>query len=529
MRRGVAGTVSNIVAITMVTALTLGAILAFSPTLQNVFVRPSFYVTHMLVYEGYEWPNSYVYAKDNIGNLFLVYSLGNYAVITNGSGAILTINELNESGAIINSSQIVVPAGTRLFKFYLPLGKVYLINSSAYVALYGIGTEDEYEGGYSLVGKDVVLLVPEDDETLVSITAFTDATMITIDFNNGTVATFTLSRGDMKILRPMHFEGEDGEDEDSAEVWRVTSSKPVSILVLADEPGRIHLASLNGDDDRYLFPVFKKTDIVIIGLHNNTNIIMDNINGTKGDWSGTLNRGEYVVVNVGANEDNDEHGRGDGENNDEKHIQIINITASEPISVVILGDEEDESGAEYFGVDNPSGIGTEYYAYVEDGVDVLALSLGNESTVDFAGSNITLNFGQYALLQASEEGVIHIKGSKKLILYTLAFEEEEEEEEIHFLQPIMPITRDVFGNKHYAKYVVLHIVNNGNVDLKLVRIVSGGTSKITFIEPELPINIPPGTTAEVSIKVVDGPGSNIVILTIVTPLGDQLYTRVRIS
>jgi flagellin-like protein len=290
----------------------------------------------------------------NVGREFYAIMLNYFEVVAAEDNTRVRVERLDGSGAVVEAAENTIASKGGKWRYDGPDLQVYRVKSDKPIAVFtsSIGpdhaSDDDF---YSLSGTDLWLWVPAGAgrNGAVFITSYEDDTVVSItDFGNGDDSqTFTLNRGDF-------WEAPDAV-EAPGEVWHVTAGKPVTVMAgypendeyeeVRSPSGREYYFTLIGDDPR----------VYVQASEDGTQVSVDNLDGTTGDWSGTLNKGQvygaYIPYTRSAN-----------------NVEWVRLRVSADKPVRVLDVDPAWWGASWqSSSDNPAGAGFSYTLYTAQG------------------------------------------------------------------------------------------------------------------------------------------------------------------
>jgi len=231
----------------------------------------------------------------NVGTEFYGIMLNYFEIVATEDDAQVKVEQLNQQGQVVATVENTISSKGGRWRYDGPDLWVYRGTSDKPIAVFtnsiypSHGSDDDF---YSLTGTDLWLYIPAGAgrKGAVFITAYQDDTVVTItDYGNGDdTQEFTLDEGEF-WEQPSIAEENGGS---KGEVWHVQASKPVTVM--AGYPENDEYEEVKSPDSlEYWFPLIGNSPyIYVMAKEDSTEVSIDNLDGSTGDWTGTLNKGE---------------------------------------------------------------------------------------------------------------------------------------------------------------------------------------------------------------------------------------------
>mgnify|MGYP000504065553 CR=1 FL=1 len=188
------------------------------------------------------------------------------------------------------------------------------------------------------------------------------------------------------------------------------ASKPVTVVAGYPEDNTYNQI-MSPDMKEYYFPLFGYNDgrVYVLALEDGTSVTIDNLDG--GDWSGTLNKGQYVVRTLRY-----------AHSSNRIEWTRVHVSANKPI--VVLSVDPWSFGASFHSSsDSPFSLGSNYILKTGPGryLSIIALTPASVTVSgDYSwtgtlpvGGNVYLNLG-------GDDKRLTIQSTGVLAVYTLA-------------------------------------------------------------------------------------------------------------
>jgi len=355
----------------------------------------------------------------NVGTEFYGIMLSYFETVATEDDTHVKVERLNSQGQVVATKEKTIKWKGDRWRYDGPDLSVYRVTSDKPVAVFtnsiypSHGSDDDF---YSLAGTDLWLYIPAGAgrRGAVFITAYQDNTVVTItDYGNGDdTQEFTLNKGEF-WERPSIAEENGGA---KGEVWHVQASKPITVV--AGYPDNDEYEEIKSPDGKeYYFPLMYDNYphgspcIFIVAKEDDTQISIDNLDGSSGDWTGTLSKGEVHSAYI-------PYTRSGG------RVEWVRIHVSADKPVCVLDVDPWAYGASWHtSSDNPTNMGFSYVFHTGLGryLSIIALTPATVTVSgDYswtgtlpAGGSVRLDLGgYYKNLRIDSTGI--------LAVYTLA-------------------------------------------------------------------------------------------------------------
>ena len=346
----------------------------------------------------------------NVGTEFIGIMLNYFEIVATEDDTHVKVEQLDGQGQVVATVENTISSKGDKWRYDGPDLQVYRVTSDKPIAVFTSsiqpdhGSDDDF---YSLAGTDLWLYIPAGAgrKGAVFITAYQDDTAVTItDYGDGDdTQTFTLNKGE--FWEQPGIAEENGESK--GEVWHVQASKPITVM--AGYPDNDEYEEVRSPDGmEYYFPLIGDNPyIYVMAKEDGTEVSIDNLDGSTGDWTGTLNRGEVHSANVPYTR-----------SNSGVEWVRVHVSANKPICVLDV-DPSWWGASRHSSSDNPSGMGFDYVFYTGHG-RYLSIAAVTSSTItvtgDYswsgtlpAGGNARLDMGgDHKRLTITSTGVIAV-------------------------------------------------------------------------------------------------------------------------
>ncbi|MCD6535779.1 MAG: IgGFc-binding protein [Thaumarchaeota archaeon] len=332
----------------------------------------------------------------NVGTEFYGIMLDYFEIVASEDDTHVKVEQLNEQGQVVATVENTISSKGGRWRYDGSDLKVYRVTSDKPVAVFtssiqpSHGSADDF---YSLAGTDLWLYIPAGAgrKGAVFITAYQDNTVVTItDYGNGDdTQEFTLDKGEF-WEQPGIAEENGGS---KGEVWHVQASKPITVM--AGYPDNDEYEEVKSPDGmEYYFPLIGNDPyIYVIAKEDNTHVSINNLDGSSGDWTGTLNKGGIHSAYI-------PYARSGG------GVEWVRVHVSADKPVCVLDVDPGAFGASWHSSsDNPANAGFNYVFYTGLGryLSIIALTpaavtvSGSYSWTDTfpAGGSVYLDLGGY--------------------------------------------------------------------------------------------------------------------------------------
>jgi len=354
----------------------------------------------------------------NVGTEFYGIMLDYFEIVATEDDTHVKVEKLNSQGQVVATAEKTISRKGGRWRYDGSDLSVYRVTSDKPVAVFtnsiypSHGSDDDF---YSLAGTDLWLYIPAGAgrKGAVFITAYQDNTVVSItdygkkDGKGDDTQTFTLNKGEF-WEQPSIAEENGGS---KGEVWHVQASKPITVM--AGYPENDEYEEVKSPDGmEYYFPLIGNDPyIYVIAKEDNTHVSINNLDGSSGDWTGTLNKGGIHSAYIPYTRSS--HG-----------VEWVRIHVSADKPVCVLDVDPGAFGASWHSSsDNPTNVGFSYGFHTGLGryLSIIALtpaavtvSCGYSWTGNLpAGGSAYLDLGgYYKNLRIDSTGV--------LAVYTLA-------------------------------------------------------------------------------------------------------------
>jgi flagellin-like protein len=350
----------------------------------------------------------------NVGTEFIGIMLNYFEIVATEDDTHVKVERLDGQGQVVATAENTINAKGGRWRYDGPDLWVYRVTSDKPIAVFtssiypSHGSDDDF---YSLAGTDLWLYIPAGAgrKGAVFITAYQDDTVVTItDYGNGDdTQEFILDKGEF-WEQPSIVEENGGS---KGEVWHVQASKAVTVMVgYPDNDQYEEVRSPDGME--YYFPLIgDQPYIFIVAKEDDTQVNLDNLDGSAGDWTGTLNRGEvhsaYIpYTRSGARVE----------------WVRVHVSANKPICVLDV-DPWSWGASWHSSSDNPSNAGFEYVFYTGEGryLSIIAVTPSTITvTGDYSWSGTLPRGGNIYLDLGGDDKRLTITSTGVLAVYTLA-------------------------------------------------------------------------------------------------------------
>ncbi|WP_128700698.1 DUF2341 domain-containing protein [Candidatus Velamenicoccus archaeovorus] len=348
-------------------------------------------------------------AESLIGTDFYAFMFAFFDIVTTDAPNRVTIEKLDSSGQVIASSYRDFTAVGEKQRYDDTDLTVYHVTSQKPITIFTSAIEpasyydDDF---YTVCGNDLWLWMPSNNyDGDVIITAYNDDTQVTItDYGLGDdTQSIALDKGNFWF-------GWNRVDS-RGEVWHIEATKPITVMAGLINHGEASEQIRSPDMQEYYF-YCPDSIITLTAYEDGTNIIIDNLDSTTGDYSGTLNKGQSYkhLPNGGTG----------------ALSMRTYVSADKPICVV-ADDSGGGKGQIYQSADTLVGVGKEYYINTAATryLRLVALEDGGTSvtiTGDISPSPSYVSLGSKGSSTAVDPGAtwrnLQVVGDKRFALYT---------------------------------------------------------------------------------------------------------------
>lgn len=233
----------------------------------------------------------------NTSKEFYVLAMAYLDIVATEANTHVRVEQLNIRGGVVWTVERTMTSVGERWRYDAADLQFHRVTSNKPIAVFSSSIEPEHQSDddfYSLAGTDLWLWIDSGvwGNGAVFITAYHDGTHVTItDYGNGNDSqSFTLNRGEF-------WEGADAV-EPPGEIWRVQASRPVAVM--AGYPENDEYEEVRSPDGmEYWFPLIGDDPyIYVVAQADGTYVSIDNLDGTNGDWSGILNRGQAYSAHI---------------------------------------------------------------------------------------------------------------------------------------------------------------------------------------------------------------------------------------
>ncbi len=338
-----------------------------------------------------------------IGIEFYALMSGFLEIITTEAPNTVTVEKLNNDGVVISTQTLDFISVGEKQRYNDDDFVTYRITAQKPITVFSSACEPQHawdSAFYYAGGQDLWAWCPSlNYDGDVYITAYEDNTVVKItDYNNGDdTTTINLDKG--------NFWNGKNKVDGNGEVWHVEATKPITFMAgYLNYYGTSQVVS--PDMKEYYFYLCDGL-VHLAGLEDNTNFTIDNLDGDQGDYSGTINNGEFYLheftedVGISAR---------------------IHIKADKPITLT-ASDFYYGGMSSYLSADNLERVGKEYsvgcglnrslyLVSLEDGANVIEVTGDVTQTVNLAtkGSKASVDLGGY-------RRAIQLTGTRNFALY----------------------------------------------------------------------------------------------------------------
>jgi hypothetical protein len=231
-------------------------------------------------------------AESLIGTDFYGLMLGFFEIITADSPNRVYIDKLNVDGQVIASTYLDFYSVGEKKRYDDADLTMYHVRSDKPIVVYTSAVEptsSDDDDWYVVSGNDLWLWCPANNyDGDVIITAYSDDTSIKItDYGVGDdTTTIGLDKGNFWF----GWNKVDGRGE----AWHVESTKPITVMAGLINHYEANEQIRSPDMKEYYF-YCPRARFSITGYEDNTNVSIDNLDGTQGDFSTLLNKGQSYV------------------------------------------------------------------------------------------------------------------------------------------------------------------------------------------------------------------------------------------
>jgi len=339
-----------------------------------------------------------------------------FVIISTQPDTWVYIYRLNSGGGVVAQTSYHFTSEGQYWSNWgwVTYGGVTKILATKPVFVYGLNIEpDDYgDAYYSLTGTDLWLYIQgnwgRNFPGFVFITAYHDNTHISIkDYGNGDqTQERTLNRGEFLEFPNIP----------NTEIWHIKSNLPITVVagLMHGNNGLAMYHQIRSPGFKtYYFPALGDNPYVqILAYEDGTSIVLDNMDGGSGDWSGTLNKDQWVSILVPPY-------RRVGE----VRWSRVRISSNKPIMVVVY-DKSNYGTSDYV---FPGKIGgpVPYGILTAGGYRLILVSYDGPNNVNVQGIwSGTLNRGGYVNIGVPRETVIKITSTYPLSVFTYGWDRE---------------------------------------------------------------------------------------------------------